>query len=167
MPVSLADAIAEHAVAAVDDAADLWLEAAVDSSREAIATRRREVRAQALPVDVTARRHQGDELALLDHATQGVAAVERGARLLGRLGRAKATGVLIHLAAGREQDARRVYLAHGATLAERLAASEASTVATLEAARAREQAWDELAQIVLEVGLLALRAALPFLLAAL
>ena len=52
-------------------------------------------------------------------------------------------------------------------LAERLAASEALTLATLAATRERELAWDEVRSLLQDAGQLALRVLIPVLLAAL
>lgn len=170
--MSLVDSIATHAARAVDDRAGGWLDGGIERVRDALAVRREELRLRAedpgydaLPH--AARRAIGVETDLVELGREGLASVEARKGALVRLGKARAFAVLAQLGAGRENEARLLYLETSATLEERLAASEASTVATLAAAREREEAWDEVLTIAREVGALALKALIPVLLAAL
>ena len=140
---------------------------AIRVARQLTASRREELRTSPIPTSVRARRRQGDELALLDHADSGLSIIDAHGVALAQLGRERAAGLLVQLAAGRRGEARRLYLAGAATLEERLAASDASTEATLARTAARERAADEVLDGLTELGLLALRAAVPFLLAGL
>ena len=117
--------------------------------------------------DVPQAARQPVEVALAELGREALAAIEERKAPLAALGRARALAVLAQLGAGREDEARLLYLAAGATLAERLAASEALTLATLAATRERELAWDEVRSLLQDAGQLALRVLIPVLLAAL
>lgn len=104
----------------------------------------------------------GSDLVLL-----GLDAAEQLAPEITALGVARGSAVLAHLGEGNLSAARLAYLAGRASFAERLAASSASTAATLAATAQREAEWEALKTRALEVGLTALRIAVPLLLAAL
>lgn len=152
--MSLLDAVATHAARAVDDHAEGWLDRGIDRARDLL---ERQAVAARQPVEV----------ALAELGREALAAIEERKAPLAALGRARALAVLAQLGAGREDEARLLYLAAGATLAERLAASEALTLATLAATRERELAWDEVRSLLQDAGQLALRVLIPVLLAAL
>lgn len=86
---------------------------------------------------------------------------------LAHVGRAAAKSVLAQLGAGKTEEARRTYLAHHATAAELIAQVYADADATGRATAATKAAWDEVEAGALEAGALALKVAMPFLLAAL
>lgn len=140
---------------------------AVRVARGLTASRRGELRTGPLPKSVRERKRHGDELALLDHADSGLSVIDAHGVALAQLGRERAAGLLVQLSAGRRGEARRLYLAGAASLEERLAASDASTEGTFVRTEAREKAADEVLDGLAELGLLALRAAVPFLLAGL
>jgi hypothetical protein len=144
--VSLLDKAADKAHAVVDDEADDWLAKGVDA----------------------ARKHLGK----LDHFERDAAAraldlVEKYQAPLADVGRARLLAAIQWTGLGEKDKARRAWLAGGATFAERRAASSASTARTLEEAQRREVAWAEFQKFAAEAGMVALRVALPLLLAAL
>lgn len=100
-------------------------------------------------------------------AEQGLALLERHRALLADMTQGAAVVAVARLGLGEHKLARLVYLATSSTLEERLAASEESTAATREAAMRREAAWDAFVKDAGKVGMAALRAVLPLLLAAL
>lgn len=152
--MSLVDAIAVHAARAVEDRADGWLDKGLERAGDLL---ERQASEATRPLEV----------ALVELGRDALDAVEARKSALASLGKARALAVLVQLGAGREDEARLLYLATAATFEERLAASEASTVATLAATRAREEAWDEVKQLAKEVGAIALKTLIPILLAAL
>lgn len=89
---------------------------------------------------------------------------------LERLGESALRDVADHLLSGRDERARELWLAaleRTATLEDLLAASAASTAATVEATTAREASWAAFWVDAQELGLDVLRFAIPLLLAAL
>ena len=164
---TLSERLASSAGAAVDQHADEWLAKGLEAARKRVAERREDLLTATLPTSVRERQRRADERALLDHADVGLAAVDRHAPALVQLGRDLAAAVTIQLGGGRRDEARRLVLASRSTLAQRLAASAASTARTAEGTDAHERAVDDAIAGLEDVGSLALRAAIPFLLAAL
>jgi len=165
--VSLRDAVVERAGAAIDDRAPGWLAAGLEHARGALADRHAQLD-QEQPGLGDSGHARELERQTLDHAATALDAIERRSPALLELGRARASMVLVQLASGRKGEARRLALAgDGATLQDRRAESGASTSATRARTAAREKATDEALELLEEVGQVALRCALPFLLAAL
>lgn len=81
--------------------------------------------------------------------------------------KSEVVGALALLGVGARDEARRAWLAGGATFLERRAASAGSTAATSAATEARTAALQALEEIAAKVGALAVRVAVPLLLAAL
>lgn len=152
--MSLIESIAVHAARAVDDKGDGWLDKGIERARDML---ERQVSEATRPLEV----------AMAELGRDALDAVDERKGALATLGKARALAVLVQLGAGREDEARLLYLATAATFGELLAASEASTQATLAATRAREEAWDEIKKLAKEVGAIALKALIPILLAAL
>jgi len=160
--VSLTDALLEHAGRAVDNNAEAWLAKGLSSARSAIEKRQAE-----LDADTTEQTSFTEaERVLLELAPIGLDAVERRSPALVRWGRGKAAAVLIRLSSGDDQKARLHALALGMTLEAYLIASQNLTQRTANVTEQRERDADEVLSLVKEVGLGALRAAIPFLLAA-
>lgn len=170
--MSLADAIAAHAAASVDDHAPGWLDRGLEAARGAVAAEADQVEAtsqahlaagEAPPAALLLRR------ALLTEAAVGVEGVADLRDDLLLLGRAATAGALVHLAGGRPVAAGVLIATAGAasSFRERRSASTASTEATLTNTAARVAARDRVLAKAGELGIGALRVALPFLLAAL
>lgn len=104
-------------------------------------------------------------------AREGLDGVERMAPTLGRAGAARASAILALLSVGRVDAAADLYFAHVATFDELIAQgySDARELHARKEARdqAEREAWNELLRVAGEVGLAALKIALPLLLAAL
>lgn len=104
----------------------------------------------------------------LGEVAKALDALEAERHVLAGAARDAVTGALVLLSVGRDDEARRLWLAGGgASYDERRAASAASTAATLEAARRRAEVWAALERIARTAGRVALRIAIPLLLAAL
>jgi len=108
------------------------------------------------------------------------AALEAGSKALGSLaarpgfisalaavGRSGAKDVLGQLKVGNRDAARRAYMANSATYEELLAQVKADADKAGRATAAREAAWQEIEDGLKEAGMVALRIAIPLLLAAL
>lgn len=149
--------------ATVDEHAEGWMDRGIDRVADLVGDRLADLAAEPGP---DPERHS-EERAALALALQGLNALDEHKAALAHLGRARLAGTLAYLGVGRNAEARRLFLAGGASFAERRAASAASTAATHEAAEAREAAWREVEQMANDVGQLALRALFPLLLAAL
>lgn len=104
-------------------------------------------------------------------AVVGLGGVERMAPALGRVGAARASAVLALLSVGRVDVAEDLYFAHVATFEELRAQvrqdgrDQRGKQIAREAAEAA--AWDEILRVAGEVGVEALKLAVPLLLAAL
>lgn len=144
--MSLLDQAADRAHAVIDQDSDDWLAKGIMRGRTLADRLSRPEKDAALSVLDVVEKHQG---ALAD------------------VGRARLLAAVTWSSLGDEAKARRAWLAGGATFAERRAASAASTTRTLEEAKRREAAWDEFKKFAVEAGQVALRVALPLLLAAL
>lgn len=153
--MSLVESIAAHAARAVDDKTPEWLDKGIDRARDLL---ERQASEATRPVEV----------ALAELGRDALEAVEERKGALAHLGKARMLSVLVQLGAGREDEARLLYLASGASsFEELLAASDKSTAATAVATHAREKAWTEVRDLAKEVGAIALKALIPILLAAL
>lgn len=165
--MSLTDSIAAAGDHALDEHGSDWIDKATGRARLLIADRRDELKTSPLPSDVVTRQRQADELRLLGHAEQGLSVVEAHAPALVTLTRGAFAAMMIQLGAGREDEARRLYLATRATLRERLQASANTTAATEADAEAHALAAKDTLDGLEELGGLAIKAALPFLMATL
>lgn len=170
--MSLLGDLAARAGEQVDDHADEWLARGLESARAEVERRRGELRDQVFDPAFDGapdpeRKRVEVEAQLLAHTGDALDVLEEHQGALAHLGRARFAALVVQLGAGREDEARRLYLASGASFAERRAASATSTETTLADTAAREQAWREVLAGAREIGLLALKAAIPFLLAAL
>lgn len=104
---------------------------------------------------------------VLPLAAAGLDGLERMAPALGHLASAQVGAILALLSVGKSDEARRIYLAHGATFDELIAQGYADADALGRATARRAAAWDEIIAIAQEIGITALRLAVPLLLAAL
>ena len=105
-----------------------------------------------------------------DIVADGLELLGRHVGPLERLGESALRDVAGHLVSGRDERARELWLSaleRTATLEDLLAASAASTAATVEATTAREASWAAFWASAQEVGLDVLKFAIPLLLAAL
>lgn len=104
-------------------------------------------------------------------ARVGLDGVERMAPALGKAGAARAAAVLALLSVGRTDAAADLYFAHVASFEELIAqgyvdARDSHAKMVLRVA-AEQAAWDEVLRVAGDVGITALKIALPLLLAAL
>lgn len=159
------DAIASAAARAVDAHAEGWLDRGLERARDLVADRSSAVGEQLRDGSLDPR--TGLEHAMLGQALVGLDAIGARRPALLLLGHDVTQRVLVQVAVGREAEARLLALASTATYQERRAASGLSTSATVAATEARARATEEAIALAKDVGLGALRAALPFLLAAL
>ncbi|MCA8923988.1 MAG: hypothetical protein KDD82_19415 [Planctomycetes bacterium] len=105
---------------------------------------------------------------LADAAREGVEGLRAAAPHLGTLSRTQASGILSHVFRGGATDRASLELAAAAlAFDERLKAQRAGSLAKLREELAEQHAWDEIAATLKAVGLDALKAAIPLLLAAL
>ena len=144
--MSLLDKAADKAHVVVDGEAEDWLAKGVEGARKHLDK-----------LEPTER----------DLAARALGLVEKYQAPLADVGRARLLAAIQWTGLGERDKARRAWLAGGATFAERRAASAASTARTLEETRRREVAWAEFQKFAAEAGMVALRVALPLLLAAL
>lgn len=86
---------------------------------------------------------------------------------LAEVGAAKAVAAVTLLGVGRADEAKRYYMAHVATEAELLAAIRGDALAAGGKAAAQRAAWERTEKRAIEAGLMALKIAVPLLLAAL
>lgn len=104
-------------------------------------------------------------------AREGLGGVARMAPALGHVGAARAAAILAFLSVGRVDSAADLYFAHVATFDELVAQGYADARELHAKKEAREQAeraaWNEVLSIAGEVGLAALKIALPLILTAL
>lgn len=103
-------------------------------------------------------------------ARAGLDGIERMAVPLGAVGSdgaARAMIVLSLLSAGRDEEARSAFLANEATFEQIVDAVYDDAMAARVSVAAREEAWREIMRVVAEVGQVALKLAVPILLAAL
>jgi hypothetical protein len=168
--VRFAVSIAEHARKALDDHAEGWLDRGLEEAADGVASRTAE-----LDDEIAAATRDGgeaDPMARLEReglrfAPKALDAIGARKPALLRWGKAKAGGVLILLGAGKEEEARLLAMATGLTLEQYLAGSDLSTARTSQVTLRRARDTEEVVALVREIGLGALKAALPFLLAAL
>lgn len=153
-----------------DDRVTGWVEDGLHAASRAAQKRQDELfeldrQAEAAGADVS------DEVAvetvLLDQAQQAISGLLPLAPQIATLGRARAASVLIRMSAGDREGARRLLLATRSTFAERRIASGQSTEQVLAASEARAKATEELLDALGKIGLAALKALIPLLLAAL
>ena len=168
--MSLADSLVHAGLTAADNHADEWLDKGINAARSAM-----DARADVLCDEQAMRLHAGGkldakasaEIDALEFAGNGLDGIESVKPELYRWGRGKAAGVLILLGVGDEGGARRLGLASGITLEKFLAESDASTAATTSVTQQRAKDTARVLAVAGKIGQLALRAAIPFLLAAL
>lgn len=86
---------------------------------------------------------------------------------LALLGAAKAVAVVTLVSVGKTEEARRYYMAHVATEDELLAAIRGDALEAGGKAAAQRAAWERTERRAIEAGLMALKIAVPLLLAAL
>lgn len=164
--MSLLDDLIQKAATSADEHAADWLDKGLTCAREELAARRDDLLDD--PVIDDGRQHERTyEFAMLEAAGKALDAIERYKGSLVHLGRARFAAVLAQLGVGRERDARRLALATSSTFAERRAASAASVAEANAATADREQAWRDVKALARELGLMALKAAIPLLIAVL
>lgn len=167
--MSLAQALVDTTGRALDNHAEGWLDKGIKAAREKIADRR-DVLSDELTRTLSAGQRPSfaleGEAAILALAPSGLDAIEKRSPALLRWGRGKAAAVLLLISDGEEDSARRLTFAGGMTLDQFAMHSDELAVITGRASQAQQQDMDDVVALLKEVGQGALRAALPFLLAA-
>jgi hypothetical protein len=159
--------VATSAQDAVDKHGEDWLAKGFEAARERLDAERLELRTAPIPTSAHERLVRGDEVRMLDYASRGLAVLERRSPALVVLGRDLTAAVLIQLGGGKKDEARRLMLASkGTTLQQRLQASVDSTAEVAAGNDAHARAVDDTLEGLEEAGKLALKAAIPLLLAA-
>lgn len=151
----LIDDLVDHVGKLVDDKGGAWLDRGLASAEALIDERTKQVAPGSF------------ESEMMAEALLGLTVVKAHAPTLTSYGKARAAGVLVHLSTGNLLSARRVALDRSTSFAERRQASAESTAAVHASVDADEKAHDEMVAMAKEIGLGALKAALPFILAAL
>lgn len=168
--MSLTDALVSRASEALDDKGPLWLAQGIEKARASVANRHLALDVERTEAELAGREvppiHTVERFGL-DQAVVALDAIERRSPAIVTFGRARAAAVLIHLASGDEGNARRLALASASSFEQRRQASAQSTADTIAATEARAKATEEVLDLLKEIGVGALKAALPLLLAAL
>lgn len=154
--MSLLDKAVDELAARVDDKVPGWLASGIVRGRIHL----QEHPTQPLEV--------GDAFLDVDTLAEGVldaAEVEQAG--LAEFGRARLLDAIALTGLGRRDEARQRWLMREATFDERRAASAAADGLALSLAERREAAWEAFERFAKKVGMVALRVAVPLLLAAL
>lgn len=168
--MSLSSHLATTLDATLDRHGEAWLDKALIQADAKAAER-----LEALTAETTALRATGqpvplaldaERAAMLLSLETALPAIEKRKGALYRWGRGKAAAVLIQLSDGDASKARLLAMATGQTVVEYLATSDASTARTSQVTMQREKDADEVISLLREIGVGALKAALPLLLSA-
>lgn len=151
----LVDAIVGKAGEVIEDKADGWMSRGLREAHGAVDKAAEGVDPNSF------------EGAMLAEATRGLGLIGVHSSTLVGYGKARAAGVLIHISTGNDKAARLLALAGASTFEQRRAASAQSTAQTEADTKAREEAHEAMVAMAKDIGLGALKAALPFILAAL
>jgi hypothetical protein len=160
--VSLPDTLLEAGAKALDKHAEGWLDKAITKARDLAEHR-------AAQIDELEQPTRADEIErdMLDLVPGALDAVEKRSPALLRWGKYKAGAVLIQLASGDSEKARLFALASGLSVEEYLRVSDEESARVGSVTRQRQKDADEVVAVLKEVGLGALRAAIPLILAGL